>query len=172
MIKTLTAPVDDPKMWRKARRPHHPDNGGDAEVFIFLTAVMERVSALKATREAPREETVGDARRSGREAASTDRIPYPPGSDFREITRTALRYACTHPGTFAGLLRRLADCETLVGMERQQSRGASYRQLAYVGHLVGMSKPERVVWYRLAEDLVLTDRHCSHIISRLQKEAA
>jgi hypothetical protein len=35
-----------------------------------------------------------------------------------------------------------------------------------------MSKEERVGWYRVAEDLTLSDRHASHLLGRLKKRAA
>jgi hypothetical protein len=36
----------------------------------------------------------------------------------------------------------------------------------------GMSKPERVQWYRIAEDIPLSQRHAGHILSKLQKAVA
>jgi hypothetical protein len=49
---------------------------------------------------------------------------------------------------------------------------SSYKQLAYIGHLVGMSKTERSGWYRVAESVPLSQRHAGHILSHLQREAA
>ena len=66
----------------------------------------------------------------------------------------------------------LADCRPLEHLSTQQNRGASYRQLAAVGHAWGMTKRERAAWYRVAEDLALTDRHASHLLGRLKKCAA
>jgi hypothetical protein len=54
-------------------------------------------------------------------------------------------------------------------MERQQQRGASYKQLAYIAHLVDMTKPERQLWYGVAESIPLSDRHAAHIISKLKE---
>jgi ABC-type transport system involved in cytochrome c biogenesis ATPase subunit len=44
------------------------------------------------------------------------------------------------------LLRSLREAkETNVKAFREQHQGATYRQLAYIGHLVGMNKAQRVV---------------------------
>jgi hypothetical protein len=38
--------------------------------------------------------------------------------------------------------------------------------------MVGMTKAERVQWYRIAEAIPLSQRHAGHILSRLKKRAA
>jgi hypothetical protein len=35
-----------------------------------------------------------------------------------------------------------------------------------------MTKAERLAWYRVAEDLSISDRHAGHILSKLKKQAA
>jgi hypothetical protein len=35
-----------------------------------------------------------------------------------------------------------------------------------------MTKDARVAWYRVAEDLLLSDRHAAHILGRLKKREA
>ncbi len=115
---------------------------------------------------------------SRRREPSTDdkpRVPYPPGTDFEECTRTALRIgACGMP--FGPVLSLLADCKPLEDRAHEQERGASYRasykRLAAIGHAWGMSKAERVRLYRVAEDIPLSDRHAGHILSRLKRRAA
>jgi len=54
----------------------------------------------------------------------------------------------------------------------QQRRGASYKSLAAIGHRVGMTKAERIQWYRIAEAVPLSQRHAGHILSRLKRRAA
>jgi hypothetical protein len=73
---------------------------------------------------------------------------------------------------YGSVLRLLMNCEPLVGFEDKQGRGASYKMLAAVGHLVGMTKTERVRWYRIAEAVPLSDRHLGHILGRLKRRAA
>ena len=72
------------------------------------------------------------------------------------------------------LLRRLADCYPVSEgpLYDQQRRGASYKMLAAIGHGVGMSKVERVQWYRIAESIPLSQRHAGHILKRLKERAA
>jgi hypothetical protein len=166
MTRTPTLPADDPKMWRRLKALAHPDNRGDHELFIWVGAVRDMVCSRVAeppawNRPEPTREPAPDP----------DRVPWSDAYDFEEVTRTALRYASLGK-PYASLLSLLADCRPLDNMARQQSRGASYRQLAAVGHAWGMTKRERVAWYRVAEDLALTDRHAGHILGRLKRRAA
>ena len=61
-------------------------------------------------------------------------------------------------------------CEGL--LYDQQRCGASYKSLAAIGHMVGMTKAERVQWYSIAEAVPLSQRHAAHIFSRLKRRAA
>jgi hypothetical protein len=72
------------------------------------------------------------------------------------------------------LLRQVADCEPAEDepLRDQQRRGASFKSLAAIGHRVGMTKAERVQWYRIAEAIPLSQRHAGHILSRLKRRAA
>ncbi len=51
----------------------------------------------------------------------------------------------------------------------QQRRGATYRTLAAVGHAAGMNKAGRAVWYALAEEVPLSQRHAGHILTKLKE---
>ncbi len=162
MTRTPTLPADDPKMWRQLIARTHPDAGGSHELFIWTGAVRELVCSRVA--ESP-------TRNRPKPASDPDRVPWSGAYDFEEVTRTALRYASLGE-PYAPLLSLLADCQPLERLSAQQNRGASYKQLAAVGHAWGMTKRERVVWYRVAEDLALTDRHASHLLGRLRRRAA
>ena len=166
MTRTPTLPANDPKMWRRLVARAHPDAGGSHELFVWTCAVMDLVCARVAEPPA----------RFHPESATTptpdpDRVPWSGAYDFCEVTRTALRYASLGE-PYAPLLSLLADCQPLEHLSAQQNRGASYKQLAAVGHAWGMTKRERVAWYRVAEDLALTDRHASHLLGRLRTRAA
>ena len=166
MTRTSTRPLDDGAMWRLLMARTHPDVGGSHELFIWTGAVRDLVCARVAEPPArSRPETATNP------TPDPDRVPWSGAYDFREVTRTALRYASLGE-PYAPLLSLLADCRPLGNMVRQQSRGASYRQLAAVGHAWGMTKRERVAWYRVAEDLALTHRHASHLLGRLRRRAA
>jgi hypothetical protein len=79
-------------------------------------------------------------------------------------------------GIHGALLEMLADCEAPPSTTRTsgawEQRGASYKKLAAVGHMVGMTKAERSRWYRVAEAVPLSDRHVGHILGRLKSRAA
>ena len=165
MTRTPTLPADDPKMWRRLVARAHPDAGGSHELFVWTGAVKDLVCARVSeppARLRPEPTAI---------PADPDRVPRSGAYDFEEVTRTALRYASLG-GPYAPLLSLLADCRPLDNMARQQSRGASYRQLAAVGHAWGMTKRERAAWYRVAEDLALAERHAFHLLGRLKRRPA
>lgn len=165
MTRTPTLPPTDKAMWRKAKASAHPDSGGDHELFIWLGSVEELICAGG---ERPRPEPRPSYPTSREEPA---RVPYAPDTDFEEATRTALKMgACGMP--YGRLLSLLADCHALEHLAHEQARGASYKRLAAIGHAWGMTKAERVEWYRVAEDIPLSDRHASHILGRLKKRAS
>jgi hypothetical protein len=100
-----------------------------------------------------------------------DRVPFPELADFEALTARALDVAQEVGGIFAAPLRHLADCRPMPSMAREQERGASYKRLAYIAHLAGMSKDERTEWYRIAECIPLADRHAGHLLSKLKRRA-
>ncbi len=87
---------------------------------------------------------------------------------FGRITDLALRGAEECPPRAWWALRYLKDCVPPAEPETDPSarRGATYKQLAYVGHRAGMDAQERAEWYAIAETLGLTQRHVGHIIAR------
>jgi hypothetical protein len=114
-----------------------------------------------------------------RRGASThddpSRVPYPPGetSDFTALTTKAVTMAEKVGGIHGTLLEMLEDCEAPpLTTGAWEQRGASYKSLAAIGHTVGMTKAERVQWYRIAEAIPLSQRHAGHILSRLKRRAA
>jgi hypothetical protein len=57
-------------------------------------------------------------------------------------------------------------------LHKEQQLGATYKQLAAIGHRVGMTKEERVKWYRIGESVPLSSWHANHILKKLSREAA
>jgi hypothetical protein len=165
MTRTPTLPTNDKSMWRKVKARAHPDAGGDHELFVWLGSVEELVcSGGERSRPEPRP----SYQPSSEEPA---RVPYPPETDFQECTRTALKMgAVGHP--YGRVLSLLADCYPLCHLAYEQERGATYKRLAAIAHLWGMTKPERIGWYRVAENIPLSDRHAGHILSHLKRRAA
>ncbi len=171
MSRTPTQPPDDPKMWRRLLGRVHPDAGGSHELFIWTGAVRDVVCSLNLPAGGSPEPWVHPSRRREPSTDNVDRVPFDAGDDFEECTRTALRIgACGMP--FGPVLSLLADCKPLEHLAHEQQRGASYKRLAAIGHAWGMSKAERVRWYRVAEDIPLSDRHAGHILSKLKRNAA
>jgi hypothetical protein len=165
MTRTPTLPLGDKSMWRRLLARTHPDSGGTHELFIWAGAVRDAVCDMR-----------GSASRTfaeSRFAEDPARVPYPPESDFAALTARAAAMAEEVGGVYGALLEMLADCEappSTTGAWEQ--RGASYKKLAAIGHMVGMTKPERGRWYRVAESVPLSDRHAGHILGRLKRRAA
>lgn len=175
MTRTLTKPLDDEQAWREVVAVFHPDRRQDKknahETFIWLTAVREYVCGGQDREQ--NETPPRDTRRHRRTAdADPERVPFAGDASFDQLTSLALERAGVVSEIYGELLLLLRDCVYLADMERQQRRGASYRQLAYVAHLAKMSKSERAGWYRVAEAVPLADRHASHLISRLKRSEA
>ena len=163
--RTPTLPPTEPTMWRKLLARTHPDAGGSHELFIWTNALRETVEGTLARPryEAPRYEPPPPD--------DKPRIPYPAGTDFEEVTRTALRMAEVS-GPYGDALSLLVDCYPLEHLVHEQGRGASYKRLAAIAHTWGMSKEERSGWYRVAEGIPLSDRHAGHILSKLKRRQA
>jgi hypothetical protein len=110
--------------------------------------------------------------------SAADRIDYSAAfsvaDNFETLTRIAVEFAEDVEEPYASLLRLLEDCYPADDgpLLRQQHQGATYRQLAAIAHRAGMSKPQRVRWYRIAESIPLSARHAGHLFARVQKGAA
>jgi hypothetical protein len=103
------------------------------------------------------------------------RVPYPPGemSDFAALTAKAVVMVAEQVGGIHGvLLEMLGDCEAPpLTTGAWEQRGASYKSLAAIAYRVGMTKAERIQWYRIAEAIPLSQRHAGHILRELQRAA-
>ncbi len=166
MARTPTLPPDHPGMWRRLVARTHPDAGGDHELFIWTGAVRDLVCGQE--RVPPRSDTPAEP-----PPEEPARVPFDPAADFSRLTRRAVAMAEEVGGVYGTLLEMLSDCEappSTTGAWEQ--RGASYKKLAAVGHMVGMTKVERGRWYRVAEAVPLSDRHVGHLLDRLKRKAA
>lgn len=158
-------------MWRRLLRLAHPDTGGDGDLFVWCRHLQEYVTGDHAESpiyDRPRRTTTTDS----------PRVPFPDAARFDTLTRRAVALAADVEPVYGRLLHLLADCNEVgetggvVYRRRSQHQGATYKQLAAIGHRAGMSKPERTRWYRIAESVPLSQRHAGHILSRLQERAA
>jgi hypothetical protein len=164
--QTPTLPPNDRSMWRRLVSRAHPDAGGGHDLFIWTVAVRDVVCGKVAS---------AGHFSEPRPAEEPARVPFDPATEFSQLTARALALAEDVGGVYGSLLEMLADCEpphmASPGVAWEQ-RGASYKKLAAIGHTVGMTKEERVGWYRVAEAVPLSDRHAGHILSKLQRAAA
>jgi len=158
-------------------------------LFVWLAAVREHVlradgpSSSRGASERPQSYEAGSGRAharrrsSGASGPTRERIPYEAAfwkaASFSELTRQALTLAERVGDPYASVLRLLADCVEAPEREsvlyRQQNQGCSYKQLATIAHRVGMSKQQRIGFYRVCESIPMSARHAGHILSRLSK---
>jgi hypothetical protein len=168
--RTPTLPPDDATMWRRLLSRAHPDAGGDHELFIWTMATRDAMCGgelvIAMTHRGPGDR---DNRDQGR-----DRVPFDRLADFEVLTDRALAMADAVAEPFGFLLRQVADCQSQRAglLHGQQRRGATYKQLAAIGHRVDMTKAERGQWYRIAESVPLSQRHAAHILNELDRRAA
>ena len=143
----------------------HPDRGGNHDICIWAQAMREHVCKDVAAPHTP------PPRPEPRTVYEDGRVPFPADSIFGVLTTTAIEQAGAVDTLCGRLLLLLGDCYSTAHLPYEEQRGTSYKRLAYIAHLAGMTKPERVGWYRVAEDIPLSDRHVGHIIKRLKEGA-
>jgi hypothetical protein len=168
--RTVAPPLDDPRLWRRLLARTHPDAGGGHDLFVWTSAVKDAVCGGELRVESKPQPGDNFSRRREKSTHADDkpRIPYPVGTDFEAVTRQARQV----DGPYAHVLSLLASCHPLTHLAYEQERGASYKRLAAIAHTLGMTKAERIGWYRVSEDLPLSDRHAGHILSKLKRRAA
>jgi hypothetical protein len=176
--RTLTPAPTDRSMWRRLLRLAHPDGAGSHDLFIWTRSIYEHVAG----------DYIEDARRSyqrrepprhhERAKTSENRLDfthaYSHAESFDALTAQALERAQKLSEPFRSLILLLHDCRESeeINLSRQQQQGATYKTLAAIGHTVRMSQPQRSEWYRIAEQMPLSQRHAGHIFSRLRQQAA
>ena len=106
-----------------------------------------------------------------RTATAAERVPFDPGLDFEALTTRALRIAGAVPEVYGDVLRLLVDAQpaSTAQMQREHRRGATFRQLAAIGHVCGMDKGVRGGFYRLAESIPLSAAHARLILDHLSE---
>jgi hypothetical protein len=175
VTRTPTLPLNDRSMWRRLLSRAHPDAGGSHELFIWTEAIRGVVCSSQARVGVSRDpDDQPFEQRAASDVDATDRIPFDEFSDFEVLTDRAVTMADAVAEPYGYLLRQVADCYPVEDgpLYDQQRRGASYKSLAAIGHRVGMTKPERVQWYRITKAIPLSQRHAGHILSQLKRRAA
>jgi hypothetical protein len=175
MTRTPTLPFDDRSMWRRLVGRAHPDAGGAHDLFIWAVAVRDVMCSLRDQGAViPEPEDHPSRRREPSTSAAPERVPFDEEALLEVLTDRAVTMAAAVAEPYGYLLRQVADCYPASEgpLYEQQRCGASYRSLAAIGHVVGMTKAERVQWYLIAEAIPLSQRHTGHILSRLKRRAA
>lgn len=157
-MRTCAAPLTDKTMWKRLLHLTHPDKGGSDELFVWTRELQQHVAE-------------GLELPHPRPSPNDDRVPFDAEMDFRMLTRRAVAMAEDVPLVFGELLGLLFDCYPSDGLGHEHRRGASYKRLAHIGHLVHMTDEERRSWYRVAEGIPLSERHAEHIIAMLKRRA-
>jgi len=156
----------------------HPDHGGDSELFVWVRALFEHVAGDSLEDERSSAERRAQPKHHTPPSQSADRIDftsaYDLASSFDDLTMRAVEMSVSLGEPFASLLRLLEDCSESdeISLSRQQQQGATYRTVAAIAYAAGMSASERMQWYRVAERIPLSQRHCGHILSRLKRGEA
>ncbi len=167
MPRTVAPPPTDKSMWRRLLKRTHPDQGGDDALFVWTRLVQEAICGREVREEDPPSPTPkeGPARVPFDEA-------FEKAQSFADLTRQAVALADTVDATYRTLLFLLEDIEEEdedSPLFTQQQLGATYKTLAAIGHAAGLDKSERALWYKLAEQVPLSQRHAGHILTRLKK---
>jgi hypothetical protein len=153
-------------MWRRLFLRVHPDHGGSADLFVWSKRLYEHVSGDRI------EETPRETRRDPPEHKKTgDRVDYSGAErfdSFEDLTRHAVAMADEEPPVYGDLLTLLRGCYPSVPtdhvLRRSEWQGATFKQLAYIGHLANMSSADRSGWYAVAKAIPLSQRHAGHIL--------
>jgi hypothetical protein len=175
MTRTSTLPFDDRSMWRRLVGRAHPDAGGAHDLFIWAVAMRDVMCSLRDQGAViPEPEDHLSRWREPSISAAPERVPFDEEAFLEVLTDRAVTMAAAVAEPYGYLLRQVADCEPAEDgpLRDQQRRGASFKSLAAIGHRVGMTKAERIQWYRIAESVPLSQRHAGHILSRLKRRAA
>lgn len=171
--RTATPAPTDPAMRRRLLLRVHPDQGGDEELFVWTTELLERVA--DGCSGCPGPDTSNrnhGSHRAGRPAP--ERVDFPNTADHEDLVERAWAMAMSGEvsQSYARLFELLRDCRTSPAHRRQERSGATYRQLAYIAHLAGMSASERAGWYEVAEAVPMSQRHAGYLIECLRGAAA
>jgi hypothetical protein len=148
-------------MWRRLFRRVHPDAGGDSDLFVWSRALYEHVAGTSIPEDPPRRDPP-----KHKKTSSADRVDYSGAErfdSFEELTRHAVAMADEEPTVYGDLLVLLRDCYPSVPtdhvLRRSEWQGATFKQLAYIGHLANMSSADRSGWYAVAKAIPLSQHH-------------
>ncbi len=118
---------------------------------------------------------------------SNAKVPYPDSEELEDFYRRMFRLSSERAlnlsenlkeddymrGLHGENVEKVCDLLSLLtGAEdrgdMQSWEGASYKSLAYVAHLYGLSDGERRLWYQAGESIPLSQAHLSYLINNVQ----
>jgi hypothetical protein len=163
--------MTDPAMWRSLLAAVHPDRHGSHELFVWCQRLREHVAGDSFAFEDVR--TAYERRRPPPHPSASERLDFTAAFDlpgFDALTERAMRTGPEVGEPYASVLRLVADCYPVQDgpLFRQQHAGASYKSLAAIAYAAGLSRDERVRWYRICERIPLSQSHANHILRRLR----
>jgi len=164
-MSRLVAPSpDDRTLWRRLLARVHPDSGGSDDLFTWATRVRESLCTC-----------TSNTCRSPSAPPDSERIPFDSDLGYLDehvmLTMRATSIGAREQEPFANLLGLLLDCPSQAHgrIALRQCKGASFKQLAYISHLSGLTKEQRGVWYGIARSIPLSEQHCHHLIGKLKE---
>ena len=118
------------------------------------------------------EELPRPKRKSKLESGDSERIPFNPTINADDV---ALDIYNEIKGEkiaehFKRIVKTLNSFRADKSHEKSLQKGASYKQLAMIAHLVDMPYQHRILWYKLAEKWNLSSAHAGHIIKSLTED--
>ena len=166
MPRIATPAPTDCAMWRRLLRVAHPDTTGSDALFVWTKALHEHVAGTSIPEDPPRLR-----RDPPKHKGTCCRVDFHLAYEYdshEELTEHAVALSEETRGPYASLLEHLRDCYPSVPsdhtLRRAENVGATYKQLAYIGHLANLSDTQRMAWYRLAEEVPLSQRHAGHLL--------
>jgi hypothetical protein len=174
MVRTVTAAPQDRRYWRRLLRLAHPDSGaGDDDLFVWTNNLRAYVCGDQIEEPPPRAQ-----RAPPKHPKSGERIDFEPAFQIFEDHPTLVAFALEMARSgemeepYATLIGMLDDLYPSapgdVALERSEQAGASFKQLAYIGHLAGFDARQRARWYEIAQETFLSQRCAGHMIARLR----
>lgn len=119
--------------------------------------------------------------------SSNEKVAYPDPVDvegfYKEMFRVTSERALSLSGNLkddeymrehhGGDIAKVCDLLALMAGakyqgDKQSREGASFKSLAYVAHLYGLSDEERRLWYQAGENIPLSQGHVSYLIKNVK----
>lgn len=164
------APPDDARLWRLLLSRAHPDSGGTHDLFLWVQSLRDLIAGHG------HGHGHGHTPEPEHSAPATDnpRVPFDPEladlENQMNLIERALLVATEAGEPYSGVLRlvRSAPLRDHGRAALAAGKDATYRQLAYIGHLAGFDPEHRGCFYELAESIPMSQHIAGHLIKVLK----